>query len=74
MQTQCNPKQYTFSGVGRRAVVAGFDGGRVSSDGGALLLKQTDEAVGLFDRRPAVSGRSDARGGGVSAARWWRSG
>ena len=50
MQTQCNPKQYTFSGVGRRAVVAGFDGGRVSSDGGALLLKQTDEAVGLFDR------------------------
>ncbi|MGV8677248.1 hypothetical protein ACV356_29125, partial [Pseudomonas aeruginosa] len=33
MQTQCNPKQYTFSGVGRRAVVAGFDGGRVSSDG-----------------------------------------
>lgn len=50
MQTQCSRKQYTFSGVGRRAVVAGFDGGPVSSDAGALLLKQTDEATGLFRR------------------------
>jgi hypothetical protein len=31
-------------------VVAGFDGGRVSSDAGALLLKKADEAVGLLRR------------------------
>jgi hypothetical protein len=30
--------------------VAGFDGGTVSSDAGALLLGRTDEAIGLIDR------------------------
>jgi hypothetical protein len=30
--------------------VAAFDGGQVCSDGGALLLKHTDEAIGLLDR------------------------
>ena len=50
MQTQCNPVQYEFSGVGRRSVVAGFDGGRVSSDAGALLLKKADGAIDLLRR------------------------
>ena len=50
MQTQCNPEQYEFGGVGRRAVVAGFDGGTVSSDAGALLLKKTDQSVDLLRR------------------------
>jgi Transposase DDE domain group 1 len=50
MPTQCNAQQLEFSCVGRRRVVAGFDGGTVSSDGGALLLKCTDEAIGLIDR------------------------
>jgi hypothetical protein len=30
--------------------VAGFDGGTVSSDAGALLLQRTDRAIGLIDR------------------------
>jgi len=40
-------------------VVAAFDGGQVCSDGGALLLKRTDEAIGLVDRlaRCFVDGR-----------------
>lgn len=50
MQTQCNPRQYEFPGVGRRAVVAAFDGGTVSTDAGALLLRRTDEAIGLLRR------------------------
>jgi len=50
MPTQCNPEQLEFSCVDRRRVVAAFDGGQVCSDGGALLLKQTDEAIGLIDR------------------------
>ena len=33
-----------------RRVVAAFDGGQVSSDAGALLLKRTDEAINLLDR------------------------
>jgi hypothetical protein len=50
MQTQCTSKQLEFSSVGRRRVVAAFDGGQVSSDSGALLLKKTDEAIRLVDR------------------------
>lgn len=50
MQAQCSAEQYEFSGVERRRVVAGFDGGRVTSDAGALLLKQADEAIRLTER------------------------
>ena len=50
MQTQCNAQQLEFPGVGRRRVVGAFDGGRISSDGGALLLKQCDQAIGLLQR------------------------
>jgi len=53
MRTQCNPEQLEFSGVGRRRVVAAFDGGTVSSDAGALLLGKTDAAIGLIDRLAA---------------------
>ena len=47
MHTQCNPEQLEFSAVGRRRVVAAFDGGTVSSDAGALLLGKTDAAIAL---------------------------
>jgi hypothetical protein len=50
MPTQCNAEQLEFSGVERRRVVAAFDGGRVSSDAGALLLGKADAAIGLIDR------------------------
>lgn len=50
MPTQCNPEQLEFAGVGRRRVIAAFDGGRVSSNAGALLLQRTDQAIGLIDR------------------------
>jgi hypothetical protein len=50
MRTQCNAEQLQFSSVERRQVVAGFEGGTVSSDAGALLLGRTDEAIGLIDR------------------------
>ena len=49
MRTQCNAEQLGFAGVGRRRVVAAFDGGTVSSDAGALLLGKADEAIGLID-------------------------
>ena len=50
MPTQCNAQQLEFSCVGRRRVVAAFDGGAVSSDAGALLLGKADAAIGLIDR------------------------
>jgi hypothetical protein len=50
MHTQCTAEQLEFSSVGRREVVAAFDGGTVSSDAGALLLGRADAAIGLIDR------------------------
>ena len=50
MQTECNADLFGFAPVERRAVVAGFDGGRMTSDAGALLLGATDRAIGLVER------------------------
>jgi Transposase DDE domain group 1 len=50
MQSECIAEQLEFSGVERRRVVAGFDAGQVTSDGGALLLRQVDEVLRLSER------------------------
>ncbi|MER9342539.1 IS1380 family transposase [Mesorhizobium sp. M0601] len=50
MQTECTPERFDFAPVERRAVVAGFDGGTITSDAGALLLGLTDRAIGLVGR------------------------
>jgi len=48
--TECNQSGFGFEGCGRREVVARFDGGRISSDGGAFLLRQTDQRLNLLPR------------------------
>ena len=50
MQTECSADLFGFAPVDGRAVVAAFDGGRVTSDAGALLLGATDRAIGLVER------------------------
>ena len=50
MPTECSPDLFGFARVAGRAVVAAFDGGSMTSDGGALLLGATDRAIGLVDR------------------------
>ena len=50
MQTQCSADRFGFAPVERRAVAAAFDGGRMTSDAGALLLGATDRAIGLVER------------------------
>lgn len=50
MSTECTAKQLEFQGLGRRKVVAAFDGGHISSDGGALLLRETDLGLNLLER------------------------
>ncbi len=50
MRTECNPDQLVFAPVEGRAVVASFDGGAITSDGGALLLGATDRAIDLLGR------------------------
>jgi hypothetical protein len=41
---------FEFPAVEGRRVVASFDGGAITSDGGALLLGQTDRAIRLTER------------------------
>lgn len=48
MATDCNPQQLEFQGVGRRTVVAAFDGGTLTSDGGLLLLSQVEQRRGIL--------------------------
>jgi len=50
MNTECNVAQLEFQGVGSRKVQAAFDGGHLSSDGGALLLRELDERLRVSQR------------------------
>jgi hypothetical protein len=50
MQTECTPSLFEFEAIGRRAVVAQFDGGTITSNAGALLLRQVDRGLGLMRR------------------------
>ena len=48
--TECNQEAFAFTAHFSRRVEAGFTGGQVSSDGGALLLRQTDRKINLLGR------------------------
>jgi len=49
--TECIEDRFVFSSpAGKRALVAEFSGGRISSDGGALLLQETDAQMKLLSR------------------------
>src|SRR5215813_7401988 len=50
MPTECSATLFEFARVEGRSVVGAFDGGKITSDAGALLLAATDRAVGLIDR------------------------
>lgn len=47
MSTQCSEEQFLFEAFAGRKVVGAFDGGAVTSIGGALLLREADRAIGL---------------------------
>ena len=45
--TQTQSEKFNFGRIGRKPIVANFDGGNLGSDGGLLLLKSLDEQLGL---------------------------
>jgi hypothetical protein len=45
--TECTQKSFEFPACKRRIVEANFQGGDITSDGGVLLLRQADHALGL---------------------------
>ena len=53
MQTECTSAELEFEGLGRRRVVGRFDGGRMTSDGGALLLREADRVFNVTGRLAA---------------------
>jgi hypothetical protein len=52
--SKCNSNPIVFSSLGRRSVIADFAGGAITSDAGALLLREVDHKLGLIDKLNAV--------------------
>ena len=52
MPTHCSATGMAFGKAGGRELVAAFDGGRVTSEAGALLLGATDQAIGSLTGSP----------------------
>jgi hypothetical protein len=50
MKTECTAEQLEFHGLGRRVVVGEFDGGRISSDSGGLLLREVEQRSHILKR------------------------
>src|SRR4051812_21613792 len=46
--TECNQSSFGFEACGSRDIVARFDGGTISSDGGSL--RETDQRLNLLPR------------------------
>ena len=46
--TECTLPKYSFQRLGKRRVEASFDGGCITSDGGALLLRQVEDRFGVI--------------------------
>jgi hypothetical protein len=63
MPTQCSRDLFGYEVVEGRQVVAAFDGGEHTTEGGALLLGGTDRAINLVGRFAAcfVDNRAQAR-------------
>ncbi len=48
--TECTQSEFEFQAHFSRRVVAGFDGGAMTSDGGGLLLRETNRRLNLLPR------------------------
>ena len=54
MPTDCNPEPIAFTPLAGRQLIAQFDGGRITSDAGALLLREVAGKSKLFQRMAAA--------------------
>lgn len=50
MKTECTKEYGSFQALGRREIVADFSGGTITSDGGALLLREVEQRTGILQR------------------------
>ena len=70
MMADSSPIQLEFSSFGRRKVTASFDGGHLSSDGGALLLREVDKRIGLLPPSRILLSRLSRPGPRRTLGRW----
>ena len=49
MTTECKQATFEFHGFFRRKVKARFDGGKISSDAGVVLLREVEKRTGLIE-------------------------
>ena len=63
LMTECTQESFAFADHFSRRVVANFDGARMTSDGGGLLLRRTERKIGLLQRVAAcfTDGRDPTR-------------
>ena len=50
MSAHCTSSKLEFARFFNRQVTARFDGGRMSSDGGAIVLREVEQTLNLFER------------------------
>jgi hypothetical protein len=48
--TECNERSFDFHGLGARRVLGRFDGGNITSDGGAVLLRELELRTGIIEQ------------------------
>ncbi len=50
MQTECNTDRFDLQPLEKREVRGSFDGGNITSDAGALLLREVEVKMGILGR------------------------
>jgi hypothetical protein len=50
MKTECTAKYDRFQALGRREIVAEFNGGMITSDGGSLPLREVEQRTAILSR------------------------
>lgn len=60
--TECKQKEWSFASCKGRKVKADFRGGTISSDGGLVLVKQVDRALGLTKKAARLIGDKRQKG------------
>jgi hypothetical protein len=50
METQCTTEQMEFQHLGQRGVIGRFDGGKISSDAGGVLLREVEKRTDIVER------------------------
>ena len=63
MSPECTQQSFRFQGISKPTVGVRFDGGRIVTDAGGLLLREVEKRTGILDRfaRLFSDGREPAR-------------